>query len=168
MSGADQVRAAVRVELPPAEAFEAFTAEIDQWWRRGRKYRVAGTRAEGSIRLEPGVGGRLYETFATSSGAQKTVQLGEVLVWQPPARLLLRWRNVNFAPGESTEVEVEFAPSGAAATLVTVTHRGWSQVRPDHPARHGLEPAPFLRMLGLWWGDLLTALRQHGAPKPGA
>jgi hypothetical protein len=40
-----------------------------------------------------------------------------------------------------------------------VTHRGWSRIRPDHPARHDLEVAAFVRMMGLWWGDLLTSLR---------
>jgi hypothetical protein len=57
-------------------------------------------------------------------------------------------------------VEVRFQPS-PSGTLVTVEHRGWSRIRPDHPARHGLEVGPFLRMMGLWWGDLLSALREY-------
>jgi hypothetical protein len=44
---------------------------------------------------------------------------------------------------------------------VTVHHRGWSALPEDHPARHGLTGAAFARMVGLWWGDLLTALREH-------
>jgi hypothetical protein len=31
----------------------------------------------------------------------------------------------------------------------------------DHPARHGLEGVAFTRMIGLWWGALMTALREH-------
>lgn len=27
-------------------------------------------------------------------------------------------------------------------------HRGWSRIRPDHPARHGLAVQAFIRMLG--------------------
>ena len=58
----DQVRVTVSVEVPIAEAFRIFTEEIDQWWRRGRRFRLAeGER--GFIRLEPGVGGRLFESF---------------------------------------------------------------------------------------------------------
>jgi len=65
---------------------------------------------------------------------------------------------VNFAPGEKTEVEVTFEPSGEE-TLVTVVHRGWSAIRGDHPVRHGLDVVGFLRMRGLWWGDLMSSFR---------
>jgi hypothetical protein len=64
--------------------------------------------------------------------------------------------------GEKTRVEVTFdaSPSG---TVVTVTHSGWSAIRPDHPARHGLDVPAFIRMNGMWWGDVLTSFRQHAA-----
>ena len=42
---------------------------------------------------------------------------------------------------------------------MTVTHRGWASLRPDHPARHGQDVAAFIRTMGLWWGELLTSLR---------
>jgi hypothetical protein len=42
----------VVVGVPPDVAFRIFTEEIDLWWRRGLKYRVAGT-GPGSIHLEP-------------------------------------------------------------------------------------------------------------------
>jgi uncharacterized protein YndB with AHSA1/START domain len=88
------------------------------------------------------------------------IETGRVTACDPPRRLVIEWRNVNFSPDEKTEVEVLFeaSPSG---TLVTVTHSGWSAIRPDHPARHGLEVEEFVRMIGLWWGDLLTSLREH-------
>jgi uncharacterized protein YndB with AHSA1/START domain len=81
-----------------------------------------------------------------------------VRVWDPPRLLAFTWRNVNFAPNESTEVEVQFSPAGAG-TLVTVTHHGLSALRADHPARHGLQGAAFSRMIGLWWGEQMTSLR---------
>ncbi len=156
----DQARVSVTVAVPPALAFRVFTEEIDLWWRRGLKYRVArGT--DGILHLEPHVGGRLFESYATAAGA-RVVESGRVTAWEPPARLVFDWRAVNFAPDERTEVEVRFEPS-SGGTLVTVTHRGWSQIRKDHPARHGQETAAFVRMLGLWWGELMTALRQHVA-----
>ena len=78
---------------------------------------------------------------------------------QPPSRLVFTWRNANFAGEESTEVEVLFEPTHTG-TRVTVQHRGWSGIRPGHPARHGLEGAEFSRMIGLWWGGLMTGLRE--------
>ena len=63
---------------------------------------------------------------------------------------------------ERTEVEVLFEPA-PSGTLVTIQHRGWAAVRPDHPARHNLDVPAFIRMMGLWWGDQLTALREFVA-----
>jgi uncharacterized protein YndB with AHSA1/START domain len=154
----DQARVSVLVEVPPEEAFRVFTEEIDQWWRRGLAYRVAGKR-RGIIHLEPRVGGRLFESFE-SGGSTRVVETGRVTVWEPPERLVFEWRAVNFAPSEKTEVEVSFAES-PSGTLVTVTHRGWAAIRPDHPARHGHDVEAFIRMMGLWWGDLVTSLREH-------
>ncbi|HEY8377370.1 MAG TPA: SRPBCC domain-containing protein [Nannocystis sp.] len=152
----------VSVAVPPALAFQIFTEEIDLWWRRGRKFRVAGAN-RGIIHIEPHVGGRLFESF-TDGEKTRVVETGRVLVWEPPTRLVLEWRVVNFAPDERTEVEVVFAESGAG-TLVTVRHRGWSKIRPDHPARHGQPVPAFIRSLGLWWGDLMTSLREHAAQR---
>jgi uncharacterized protein YndB with AHSA1/START domain len=152
----DQARVSVQVAVEPEAAFRIFTDEIDAWWRRGRKYRVAGSGA-GTLRLEPGVGGRLSESFERN-GELRTFEIGRVTAWDPPLRLVLDWRAVNFAEDEKTEVEVTFQPQ-SSGTLVTVTHRGWSDIRPGHPARHQLETGPFLRMLGMWWSDLLTSLR---------
>ncbi|HEY6556730.1 MAG TPA: SRPBCC domain-containing protein [Polyangiaceae bacterium] len=156
----DQARASVLVRVDRERAFRLFTEEIDRWWRRGLKYRVAGKR-RGIIALEPRVGGRLFESFDVDGETRVTVS-GQVTAWEPPARLMFEWRAVNFAPSESTEVEVRFEPDGES-TLVTVTHRGWSKIRPDHPARHGLAPAAFLRMMGMWWADLLSSARVHAA-----
>jgi Activator of Hsp90 ATPase homolog 1-like protein len=61
--------------------------------------------------------------------------------------------------GESTEVEVLFEPT-ESGTRVTVQHRGWAALRADHPARHGLQGADFSRMIGLWWGEVMTGLRE--------
>lgn len=151
----DQASASVLVRVPPHEAFRIFTEEIDAWWRAGLRYRIGKSRSV--VHLEPKLGGRLFESFA--KGDRETVEeTGRVTVFEPPTRLVLAWRAVNFAPDESTEVEVLFAPS-PSGTLVTVCHRGWSRIRPDHPVRHAQESSRFLGSLGRWWGDLLTALR---------
>jgi len=156
MSG-DQARVSVAVAVPPKDAFDIFTGEIDRWWRRGPKFRHAGGRG-GFVRLEPHVDGRLFESIDSEHG-ERIFEVGRVRVWDPPTRLAFSWRNANFAPEELTEVVVEFAPT-STGTLVTVTHRGWSALRADHPARHGLQNAAFSRMMGLWWGEQMSSLRQ--------
>jgi uncharacterized protein YndB with AHSA1/START domain len=153
----ERATVSISVAVDPEVAFEVFTQETDLWWRRGLRYRLAGRRP-GSLSFEPGVGGRLFESFEMSSGTQ-VYEAGRITVWQPPSRLVFTWRNANFTAGESTEVEVLFEPTNTG-TRVTVQHRGWSALRPDHPARHGLEGAAFSRMMGVWWGDLMTALRE--------
>ena len=157
----DQARATVLVEVDPATAFRIFTEEIDQWWRRGLKFRMSG-KHRGIMHIEPRVGGRLFETFSTGRGREKVFDTGRVSAWDPPRRLVLEWQPVNFAPTELTHVEVLFEPS-ASGTVVTVTHSGWSKIRPDHPARHGDGVPLFLRRLGSWWGDLLISLRHHAS-----
>lgn len=152
----DQARVAISVAVDPEVAFEVFTQEIDLWWRRGPRFRN-GT--QGIVCLEPGVGGRVFESIS-DGGVETVVEIGRTLVWDPPHRLLFQWRFSNFAPAEQTEVEVLFEPLGGG-TRVTVTHRGWSGVRADHPARHAKASAEFLRMLGMWWADLLRALDER-------
>ena len=116
------------------------------------------------VHLERKLGGRLYESF-DSGGKTRIFATGEVMVWQPPERLVLQWRAANFTADEVTHVDVGFAPS-ESGTLVTVRHHGWSHIRPDHPARHGEDVPRFIRNLGLWWADLLTCLRERADPTP--
>jgi uncharacterized protein YndB with AHSA1/START domain len=154
----DRARVSVLVRVPPSVAFRAFTEDIDQWWGRGRKYRMAGDR-RGIIHIEPKVGGRLFESFESPSG-NRVMESGHVTAWEPPTRIALEWRSPNFAPGETTFVEVLFEES-ASGTLVTITHTGWASLRPDHPVRHGYDVPEFLRFMGMWWADLLTLLREY-------
>jgi uncharacterized protein YndB with AHSA1/START domain len=157
MSGS--ARVSVTVAVAPPLAFEIFTEEIDRWWRRGIKFRQTGERS-GFLRIEPGVGGRLFESFdGNGDGGPHVFEVGRVRVWEPPRFLSFTWRSANYAVHEHTEVDVEFTPA-ASGTLVTVTHRGLSDLRADHPARHGLQGADFNRMIGLWWGEQMSSLRE--------
>jgi uncharacterized protein YndB with AHSA1/START domain len=150
----------VLVSVPPDVAFRVFTEEIDLWWKRGPRFRFSG-KTPGVLHFEPGLGGRLFE--AIGQGARARVQeAGRIKLWEPPARLVFEWRNANFAPDEATEVEVTFEAS-PGGTYVTVEHRGWSALRPDHPARHGQDGAEYSRALGLWWGELMTGFREQAA-----
>jgi uncharacterized protein YndB with AHSA1/START domain len=151
------------VRVPPAVAFRAFIEDVDQWWRHGLKYRVAG-KHRGVVHIEGGVGGRLFESFETGTGT-KVYQTGTITAWEPPSRVAFEWRAPNYAEGEKTYVEVLFeeSPSG---TFVTLTHSGWSALRPDHPARHGEPAEAFLRRMGLWWADQMTSLRLYVEQAP--
>jgi hypothetical protein len=159
MISGDSAAASVHVRVAQADAFEVFTREIDQWWRTGPKYRFGGKK-RGQLFFEGGLGGRLFETFDAGGGATRTFEVGKITAWDPPHRFELEWRITNFAPDESTMVEVTFEPMGEG-TMVTVRHRGWSALRKGHPARHGLEGAAFAREIGMWWGELMTSLREH-------
>lgn len=158
----DMAAASVYVAVSVDDAFEVFTEEIDQWWRHGRKFRIAG-KHPGRMSFECKLGGRLLETVELPSGP-RTFTVGRVLEWEPPTRLTLEWRAVNFAEHEMTLVEVTFTPRGEG-TMVRVEHRGWSAIRDDHPVRHGLTGAAFSRANGLWWGELMSSLREHVATR---
>ncbi len=158
----NQAIVTVTVPVDPATAFAIFTEETDLWWRRGPEFRVSGRRT-GVLQFEGKPGGRLMEMFETESGTHVHVT-GIITVRDPPHRLQLDWRGANFAAEERTEVEILFQPVGAK-TQVTVHHRGWASLRPDHPVRHGLAAAAFIRMMGLWWGELLTSYRELAAEK---
>ncbi|MFY9341858.1 MAG: SRPBCC domain-containing protein [Planctomycetota bacterium] len=159
MSGQSRPTAVVSVQVraEPAFTFERFVRDVDQWWRRGPKYRHAG-RHPGTIRFEEWLGGRVHETW-TEGGEAREFEMGRIIAWEPPRRFAYTWRNATFAPHEVTEVEVTFQALGGG-TLVTVRHCGWERLRPDHPARHGQDDAAFARELGLWWGEQMSALRE--------
>ena len=156
MSAADGVSVAIDVDVDPACAFDVFTRELDVWWARGPRFRPLAPH-DGTLALEPGVGGRFVHTIA--GPPERVFVLGRVEVWDPPHRLVLTWRLPNFAPHEETRVEVQFAPA-ARGTRVSVTHRGWDVLRPGHPARHGLTGRDFVLWKGRWWADLLAAVKR--------
>lgn len=162
----DRARAMVSVAVVPEAAFRLFTEQMDVWWRRGQRFRIApGDR--GLMAMEPGVGGRVFESWHDEGGTERVHEIGRVRVWEPPHRLVFSWHGINFAAGESTEVEVQFARTASGHTQVSVEHRGWAAIRPDHPVRHGQEVPAFIRMMGMWWGDQLTSLRRRCATPPG-
>jgi Activator of Hsp90 ATPase homolog 1-like protein len=110
------VRKVVRVELPLERAFELFTARIGSWWPTATHSIHGDDVAE--LVWEAREGGRVYEVSTSGEEAD----WADVVVWEPPTRLVLGWR-VN--PGRPrTEVEVRFTEEGSA-TRVELEHRGW-------------------------------------------
>ncbi len=158
MIAGDRVRVETFVRVAIADAFEVFTLEIDQWWRRGPAYRVGG-KNPGTLHLEPRLGGRVFEQYGANGSALH--EIGAITAWEPPAHFAFTWRGINFAPTEQTTVEVWFAASGEG-TRVTLEHRGFATLRDDHPVRHGKPVDAFIRDFGMWWATLLTSMRERG------
>lgn len=155
-----KVQVAITVEVEPEEAFRLFTEEVDEWWQRGPQFRFRPKR-NGTMRFEPGEGGRLVEVYG--EGKDDLYEVGRILVWEPGARLVFEWRGPNYREGQVTEVELTFRPH-EKGTRILLEHRGWETIPPDHPARHGLASGAFLTMQGSWWDAQLAALRDM-APK---
>jgi hypothetical protein len=96
----------------PTRAFELFTERASDWWPEAVRH-TPDPRSE--IRML--ASGRFWER----AGDGHEVELGRVLVWEPPARLIL-----DFYPGTDalhpTEVIVKFAGE-ADGSRVVVEHR---------------------------------------------
>ena len=114
------VQRTITVEAPIQRAFSVFTGGLDSWWTRD--HHIGTAEMERAV-LEPGVGGRWYERGVDGSECD----WGRVLVWEPPARLVLAWQigaDWRYDPGLVTEVEVRFVAEGPGRTRVELEHRG--------------------------------------------
>jgi uncharacterized protein YndB with AHSA1/START domain len=113
------VRQSIAVKASQARAFEVFTRDIAKWWPASHHIGKAEMKAP---MLEPCAGGRWYETGVDGS----TCEWGKVLVWEPPARLVLAWQisaDFKYDPNLVTEVEVTFTDAGNGMTRVDLEHR---------------------------------------------
>jgi hypothetical protein len=133
----DSILTTVVVDLDAAEAFEVFTTEMPQWYRRGAAS-LGGPEKETALRLEPHVGGRVLRV--DPDGTETAT--GQVTAWQPGARL-------GFVDQRGTEVEVWFEPDGSS-TRVVLEHRKLGMLPDDVAAalaQYGW------RRLPLWFED---------------
>ncbi len=113
------VRRSVVVKANVERSFTAFTGNIGRWWPRTHSI---GSTPQTDVILERRAGGRWYELGA--NGAE--CEWGKVLVWEPPARLVLAWQidaNWKYDPSLVTEVEVTFTALASAETRVDIEHR---------------------------------------------
>jgi uncharacterized protein YndB with AHSA1/START domain len=110
------VRKTVRVGRPPEEAFRIYTEGIATWWPLETH---SPSQKSETVVMEQREGGRLYER--TVDGDE--VDWGEILVWEPPHRLVHSW---HLGGSATTEVELRFTPQGDG-TLVELVHRGWER-----------------------------------------
>ena len=115
------------VNLPVEAAFRLFTQETNRWWPLAT-HSVFGKEAAG-CHLEGRVGGRFYEIH--QDGRQS--DWGQVLVWEPPARMALTF-HPGRAPDQATELEITFQTE-SKGTRLTLIHRGWERCAPEVRAR---------------------------------
>jgi uncharacterized protein YndB with AHSA1/START domain len=147
-----KVFVALRVKATPERAFQAFVDEIGDWWRPNGLFQTT-PRPPGRLAFEPGEGGRLTETLANG----KVFEIGRILTWEPPRRLVFSWRQANFPPDLLTEVEVVFEPVGEE-TRVSVEHRGFTRVPAESAARHGFPDQALQMRLAEWWQAQLRSV----------
>jgi len=145
----------IEVEAEPSLAFDVFTAQIDTWWLHGPKHRFQAPW-NGTLVFEPGPTGRLLEAYDDGT----TFVIGRVQQWTRGERIVLSWRLPSFVDAESTEVDIRFEAIDGG-TRVSVEHRGWAELRPDHPARHGTQGREYEYMKASLWAENLTALKQY-------
>jgi uncharacterized protein YndB with AHSA1/START domain len=150
-----QVLVSLRVKTSPARAFEIFTRDIGIWWTPNTLFRFTPC-SPGKLAFEPREGGRFAETLANGT----VFEIGRIRIWRPGERLVFGWRQSTFGPGQDTEVEITFEAVGTE-TRVTVIHRGWDSIPPEHAARHRFPDVIFLRRHGEWWQALLERLREQ-------
>jgi uncharacterized protein YndB with AHSA1/START domain len=150
-----RILVSLRVAATPERAFAVFTREIGAWWKPNSLFRFT-PRSPGVLAFEPGEGGRFTETLSNGD----VFEIGRITLWEPGERLAFTWRQASFTPDQITHVEVRFEPVGDE-TRVTVEHRGWDTVPPEHVARHRFPDPIFLRRHGEWWQTLLSSFSRR-------
>jgi uncharacterized protein YndB with AHSA1/START domain len=113
------IRKTLTVRATPEKAFAVFTDGFDRWWPKSH---TIGSSPLKTAVIEPRVGGRWYGL--SEAGAEDL--WGDVLAWEPPARLVLAWRingQWTYDPALLTEVEVRFTAVGDGETRVDFEHR---------------------------------------------
>jgi uncharacterized protein YndB with AHSA1/START domain len=143
----------LRVPADPVQAFDAFTKKISLWWQPDPLFQIT-PHGDGTLAFEPGPGGRLVANLKNG----EIFEIGRISAWEPGKRLVFSWRQANFSPDQSTEVEVRFEPV-EDETRVSIEHRGWDTIPQRHAARHGFPEHITLQRVAAWWRLSLSALR---------
>jgi uncharacterized protein YndB with AHSA1/START domain len=105
------IRKSVLLHCPPEQAFRLFTERISDWWPKTHR---PMKDVETELFLERD--GR----FCERSRDGREADLGRVLVWDAPHRLVLDFY-LGTGAAQPTSVEVTFAPEGEG-TRVSVEH----------------------------------------------
>jgi uncharacterized protein YndB with AHSA1/START domain len=115
----EPVKKQILVRASAAHAFRVFTDGIDRWWPR--EHHIGKSPLKRAV-LEPRAGGRWYSVCEDGSECE----VGSVLTWDPPRRLVLAWQITaawQYDTAFVTEVEATFTVQGPKQTLVELEHR---------------------------------------------
>jgi uncharacterized protein YndB with AHSA1/START domain len=122
----DPLTLSFSVVCSPEHAFAVWTTKASAWWPAG--HTISGERGTAVI-FEPRAGGRVYERSA--EGVES--EWGEVVIWEPPDRLVYIW-HMTMGAENPTEVEITFTAEGDT-TAVSINHRGWERFGADAERR---------------------------------
>jgi SAM-dependent methyltransferase len=103
VNAATLLRSVIDLDLEPSVAFDLLVEEL------GASLPRLG------MSFETGEKGRVLEG---------QVEVGRVVEWKPGDRIVLEWRQADWAPDEITSVELRFEPVDGG-TRATLEHRGW-------------------------------------------
>lgn len=112
-----------------AEAFAIFTERMGEWWPLAAL--SVGMADSAGVSVDGRQGGTVTERLRDGSEAD----WGTLLVWEPPARLVMTW-HPGHGEDDATEVEVRFDDAGEG-TRVVVEHSRWDR----HPNGAALRTA---------------------------
>jgi uncharacterized protein YndB with AHSA1/START domain len=116
----NSVRKALHVKAPREIAWRVFTEKMGTWWPLAH-YKIGKATAVDAV-IEPRVGGRWYERGDDGS----TCDWGRVVLWEPPARLVLTWdidAKFQYDPSLNTEIDVRFIALSTTETRVELEHQ---------------------------------------------
>jgi uncharacterized protein YndB with AHSA1/START domain len=159
MNHVEPVKKQIIVQATPERAFAVFTAGIDRCWPR--EHHIGKSPLKRAV-LEEQAGGRWYAVSEDGSECE----VGKVLSWEPPRRLLLAWQitgDWQYDPAFVTEVEVTFTPQGPHRTRVDLEHRDLD--------RYGDKAAAFRKSVDSagGWGKIVAEFAKAAeAPSPDA
>jgi len=141
------VRRSIFVNAPQAHAFEVLTRGIGSRWPK--THAIGDAELDKPV-IEPREGGRWFQLGLDGSECD----IGKVLAWEPPARLLLAWQldaDWHFDPRLQTEVEIHFTPEGDG-TRVNLEHRHLERMgdRADEMAEKVGSPGGWTAVLHLY------------------
>lgn len=147
MSSVEPIRKQIIVDTSRERAFKVFTDGMDRWWPR--QHHIGKSPLKRAV-LEPRAGGRWFSECEDGTECD----VGKVLSWDPPSRLVLAWQITaawQFDAAFITEVEVTFTEEGPKKTRVDLEHRNLD--------RYGAAASEYKAMIGApgGWDAILAS-----------
>ena len=133
------------VPLPPAQAFDLFTAGIARWWPF-RSHSCAGDDAL-DVQFEPHVGGAVTEVDRQG----RRHPWGVLTAWSPPHHFAMTWHPAQ-APEMATALSVRFSAVEGGCE-VALEHGGWSVRGADAGPVRGSYEQGWALVLGRYAGQ---------------